>query len=305
MPDDAIRIEPALYSSPQVQPASGAGGQPASPGAEGRPDPIIRIAPPRIYTDPSTLFALAIALSLITMAIFLEGSKASFFDIPSALLVILGTAATTCISYTSREIRLAIPVMTGSFQRTVFDAPTVARELLDLAVIARKRGMLQLFNYAEELEKNKFLHNAVQMVTDGMSMSEIDRLINQDIDITMEGYRKAAGMMRKASEIAPAMGLIGTLIGLVQMLVALDNPAAIGPAMALGLLTTFYGAVLGSVVLGPLAAKLDRNAQEDVLIKLLIQAAALSIVAQENPRKLEMELNSLLPPDQRVTYFKF
>ena len=202
------------------------------------------------------------------------------------------------------ELRLAWPIIRGSFLREVFVPQSVARELIDLAVLSRKRGILSLSIQTRELEKNPFMYDTTQMVTDGMSAVEVDRLLHQDIDITLEGYRKAAGLLRRASEIAPAMGLIGTLVGLVQMLVALDNPAAIGPAMALALLTTFYGAVMGSIVLAPLAGKLERNANDDVLVKTLVHAAMLSIISQENPRKLEMELNSLLPADLRVRYFE-
>lgn len=270
--------------------------------ADMRPDPTIRIAAAKSYLDLTSIIGIVMSIALITVAI-LMGNGANFFDLPSVFIVILGTIFVTVTSYTGRELRLAIPTVRGSFLRSVFNPAQVAREILDLAVLVRKRGILSLGVYSSEIRNNPDLYNATQMVADGLTAPEIDRLINQDMDITMDSYRKAAGMMRRASEIAPAMGLVGTLIGLVQMLVSLENPAAIGPAMALALLTTFYGAVMGSVVLGPLAAKLERNAAEDQLVKSLIHAGMLAIISQENPRKLEMELNSLLPPDLRISYF--
>ena len=99
------------------------------------------------------------------------------------------------------------------------------------------------------------------------------------------------------------MGLIGTLVGLVQMLGRLDDPSTIGPAMAVALLTTFYGAILANVVLAPLASKLDRNSREEILVKNIYLMAATSISRQENPRRLEMLLNSVLPPSKRVQFF--
>jgi chemotaxis protein MotA len=270
--------------------------------ADLRPDPVIRVARAQSYLDLTSIVGILMSIGLIALAIIM-GNGANFFDLPSVFIVILGTVFVTITSYTGRELRLAIPTIRGSFVRGAFNPGTVAREILDLAVLSRKRGILSLGVYASEIRNNPDLYNATQMVTDGLTAAEIDRMINQDMDITMDAYRKAAGMLRRASEIAPAMGLVGTLIGLVQMLVSLDNPAAIGPAMALALLTTFYGAVMGSVVLAPLAAKLERNAAEDNLIKSLIHAGMLAIIAQENPRKLEMELNSLLPPDLRISYF--
>ena len=105
------------------------------------------------------------------------------------------------------------------------------------------------------------------------------------------------------AEFSPAMGLIGTLIGLVQMLGNLQDPTTIGPAMAVALLTTFYGAVLANMVFLPMASKLERNANEEALINQIFLLASVSVGRQENPRRLEMMLNSILPPSQRVAYF--
>jgi chemotaxis protein MotA len=276
---------------------------PALGGIDNRPDPVIRITPPETSFDMMTILALFASVGLITGAIAMGNQNANFFDIPSVLIVILGTLTVTCTSYTIKEVAMAWPVIVGSIRRSGFAPSRVARELLDLAVVARRRGILPLANYNRELSAHPFLQQVVQMLSDGLPAVDIDRLIHHDIDVMLDGYKRAAGMLRRASEIAPAMGLIGTLIGLVQMLVALDDPSTIGPAMALALLTTFYGAIMGSVVLAPLAAKIERNANDDMLIKLLIHTAALNILAQGNPRKLELDLNAQLPPDARVQYF--
>ena len=100
------------------------------------------------------------------------------------------------------------------------------------------------------------------------------------------------------------MGLIGTLIGLVQMLGNLDDPSKIGPAMAVALLTTMYGAILANMVFGPLAAKLERNSGEEISLRRIYTLAVLSIVRQENPRQLELMLNTVLPPAKRISVFE-
>ena len=110
-------------------------------------------------------------------------------------------------------------------------------------------------------------------------------------------------VLRKMGEFSPAMGLIGTLVGLVQMLGHLDDPSTIGPSMAVALLTTFYGAVLANIVFLPLASKLERNSAEETLVNNVYLMGAASIGRQENPRRLEMLLNSVLPPAKRVRYF--
>ena len=127
--------------------------------------------------------------------------------------------------------------------------------------------------------------------------------MGQEVDALLERHRRAASIIRRGSEVAPAMGLIGTLVGLVQMLAQLDDPSSIGPAMAVALLTTFYGAILGTIVLGPLSGKLERNSNSEAMIKNLVLTAMGSIARQENPRRLEMLLNSELPPDKRIRFF--
>ena len=105
------------------------------------------------------------------------------------------------------------------------------------------------------------------------------------------------------AEFSPAMGLIGTLIGLVQMLGNLQDPANIGPSMAVALLTTFYGAVLANMVFMPLAAKLERNSSEETLISTIYMMGASSVGRQENPRRLENLINSIVSPEDRIQYF--
>ena len=124
-----------------------------------------------------------------------------------------------------------------------------------------------------------------------------------EVEVLAERHKRSASIARRASEVAPAMGLIGTLVGLVQMLADLENPETIGPAMAVALLTTFYGAILGTVVLASIAVKLEKNSADETLIKTLVTIAATSIARQDNPRRLEMMLNSELPPSERIRYF--
>ena len=125
----------------------------------------------------------------------------------------------------------------------------------------------------------------------------------QEVEAEVERHKRSASITRRASEIAPALGLIGTLIGLVMMLADLENPETIGPAMAIALLTTFYGAILGTIVMAPLAVKLEKRSTDESMMKTLVKIAAASTARQENPRKLEMLLNSELPPAERIRYF--
>jgi chemotaxis protein MotA len=141
-------------------------------------------------------------------------------------------------------------------------------------------------------------------VLEGAPGEEIETVLKREIHETMQRHASSAGIFRKAAEISPGMGLIGTLIGLVQMLGNLNDPATIGPSMAVAVLTTFYGAVMATMVFAPIASKLERNAEGEVLVANIYMLAAASIARQENPRRLEGLLNALLPPEKRVRFYK-
>ena len=267
-------------------------------------DPVVKIRTTNVAPDFATILGAVLTLGLIGYATTMGDSKASFFDLPSVLIVIVGTITATAIAYTGEELRHVPGIIGNTMFRRVHSPAVMARQLLDIASLARKKGVLALAGINAELKKDSYLARAAQLAVDGYSGDDIERVLHQEIDALVERHRKSASILRRASEIAPAMGLIGTLVGLVQMLAQLDNPAAIGPAMAVALLTTFYGAIMGMVLLGPLAAKLERNSNDEAMIKRLVVTAISSVARQENPRRLEMLLNSELPPDQKITYFE-
>lgn len=265
--------------------------------------PRLAVETPHLRLDPMTITGLAFGLFLIAAAIWLGHSKANFFDVASFLMVVLGTMAVTAVSYSADEIARTGQIIGNSLFHRVRSPSRMARQLLDLATIARKRGILSLNALRAELRHDPLLDRAVQLVTDGFPGDDIERLLGREIDSLVERHRRAASILRRAADISPAMGLIGTLVGLVQMLAELDNPDNIGPAMALALLTTFYGAILSTVILSPLAAKLDRNSNDEAQIRTLILMGASSIARQENPRRLELVLNAELPAYDQVSYF--
>lgn len=271
--------------------------------ADAQADIIVRIERPRTGADLTTIFGLILTFALIAWGIAIGQSDANFFNLPSVLIVVLGTLTVTAVSYSWEELKKAGGVIAHSFVFAKSDPSVMARQLLDITMVARKKGFLALSSLESELSKDPHLSRAVQIVTDGYTGDDIERILIQDLDALQERHRRSASILRRGAEVAPAMGLIGTLIGLVQMLADLENPDAIGPAMAVALLTTFYGAIMGMAVLAPMAAKLERNSNDEALIRSMIITTMTAIAKQENPRRLEMLLNSELPPDHRIRYF--
>lgn len=266
--------------------------------------PQIRVRRPHYYLDMATLLGLLIALGLIIIAILLGEAQAKFINVRALVIVLFGTIAVTCISFTSDELARAGSVILKAVMPQKRSIRAMARQLLDLAVVSRVRGPLALSETSDELRNDPYLHEAINMVADGFSGDEIERILGQELEAQMDRHNRSASILRRSSEIAPAMGLIGTLLGLVQMLAQLEDPTSIGPAMATALLTTFYGAILGTVVLAPLAAKLEKNSNDEALVKHMVIIAMRSMANQENPRHLEIRLNSELPPGKRIRYFK-
>lgn len=257
----------------------------------------------RLGIDAATLFGLAGAFAVVLTAIVGGGAPGSYLDMPAFLIVAGGTVTVTAISFSVRDLVAARRALPLALFRTSHNARAVARQMLLLAEAAHRTGTDTLAEVLPELRKEQFLHRCLTLVTEGQPPDEIERVLTAEAEAAIAALTRTAAILRRAAEVAPSMGLIGTLIGLVQMLGSLNNPAAIGPGMAVALLATLYGAVLGNMVLTPLAGKLESAAEHEGLIRTLHLTGGLSIARQENPRRLQMLLNSVLPPGARVQYF--
>jgi chemotaxis protein MotA len=253
--------------------------------------------------DFATVVGLVGAIFLLAVALLLGDSPGAFFNLPSVLLVVFGTIAVTMVCFSLGEMKSAPSTVGRALFNHQPDAGEVANELMKLAEQARKEGVLGLQNSVENFKAQPFIYKALHMVIDGTPGDDVERILGNESSAMLARDLKSASVLRKAADIAPAMGLIGTLIGLVQMLGTLDDPSRIGPAMAVALLTTFYGAILANMVFSPLASKLERNADEEMLLNQVYLMSAASISRQENPRRLEMLLNTVLPPAKRLRYF--
>lgn len=267
------------------------------------PLPVVSVPRASSSIDFATILGLVFTFGLIIAAIAIGDSNANFIEVRSLMIVVLGTITATAVSYTPEELSQSGSIIMHSIYQRKWKPNVLATSLVSLAVIAKKKGVLALSNYDNETRKNPFLDRAFQMVVDGFNPEDIEFLLTQELEAELERHKRSASITRRASEIAPAMGLIGTLIGLVMMLADLENPETIGPAMAVALLTTFYGAILGTIVMAPIAVKLEKRSADEAMMKNLVKIAAISVSKQENPRKLEMQLNSELPPASRIRYF--
>lgn len=257
----------------------------------------------RTTVDAATILGLTAGFGLLAVAIVLGGSPGSFVNMPSVLIVVGGTLAITTASFSLGDMGRTFRVSLKTFTRVNRDPTRAAYQVLQIAEMARKQGVLALQNVLGAIQAEPILHKGIGMVIDGTPGEEVEAILRRDQQATFQRHQKSINVMRRMAELSPAMGLIGTLIGLVQMLGNLDDPGTIGPSMAVALLTTFYGAVLANMVFTPLANKLERNSTDEAMVNQVYVLSAGSIGRQENPRRLEMLLNSILPPERKVKYF--
>lgn len=253
--------------------------------------------------DTATLLGLVSGFGLVAIAMFAAGSPGSFVDVPAFLIVVGGTVGVTTISFSMSEIVAAYKAMIRIVVSPVPDPRRAAMTMLEFAELSRQKGLMAVEDHIDPRIHDRFARRAITMAIDGLPGEEIEIVMGRDI-CAMEGrHLTSASVFRKAAEVAPAMGLIGTLIGLVQMLGNLDDPSSIGPNMAIALLTTFYGAIFSTMVFSPISSKLERNSTDETLVAQIYTLGAASIGRKENPRRLETMINALLPPARRVQYF--
>ncbi|MEZ5758054.1 MAG: MotA/TolQ/ExbB proton channel family protein [Emcibacteraceae bacterium] len=250
-----------------------------------------------------TLLGIVLGFILVLSAIFIGGSPMAFLNPPSILIVVFGTVAITMVSFSIKDLINIPKALLNMLVYKPHDPRDVGVSMIQIAEKARTEGLLAMANVAKNLNHEPFLQKGLNLTVDGTKPDEIEKILQQEINYTQSIQSKSVDLLRRGAEVAPAMGLIGTLIGLVQMLGNLSDPSTIGPAMQVALLTTFYGAVLAHMILLPLASKAERNYQNESVMNSLYMVGVLSIGREENPRRLEIQLNAMLPQYQRIAYF--
>lgn len=247
-----------------------------------------------------SLAFFAASFALIAAAILLGGEPAAYVSGTAALLVVLGTLTVTAAGVRRGEWR---PLWGNA--RAMLRAPAgsqgdAARKMLDLAWRVRKEGPACLQNARRSLKDMPFLRHGIGLMQDGLAPDVVEKLLNAEADRLAASRLRLAELLARAADVAPALGLIGTLIGLVDMLGKLDDPSALGPGMAVALLTTLYGAVLAHMVLLPLAARVQANVAATRNFHALCITSVAALGRNEHPMHLESQLNALLPEAQHV-----
>ncbi len=253
--------------------------------------------------DLGTVIGLVLTLALLFGAMAMGVGIGPYIDIPSILIVFGGTIGVLLIAFKMEQMKNFVKIFMVAIKPTQYDLNELIKKMVEYSTTARKDGILAL-EAAANSEENEFLKKGLSMAVDGNEPDTIRELLEIEMEQTSERHKANAQIFGQLGGFAGAMGMIGTLIGLVAMLLNMSDPSAIGPSMAVALLTTMYGAMLGNIVGGPIENILNIRDADEMLAKTLILEGIMAIQSGDNPRALEAKLLSFLPPNERESQFE-
>lgn len=249
--------------------------------------------------DLATVVGAVGGLAVVMWAILMGGSFMLFVDIPSMAIVLGGTTFVVAMKFTIKDLPNAIKVALKAFLYKPESVEDLIEKAMELAEAARKGGgPLGMQNVAVE---NPFFKKAVDMVVDGFDPEVVENILAKEKIQTFARHDDGIKIFKAVGDVAPAMGMIGTLIGLVQMLANMSDPSAIGPAMAVAIITTFYGAVISNMIAFPIAHKLELRSAEEKTNQSLIIDAVLGIQKGLHPRIIRDALQNYVKRSDRAT----
>ncbi len=244
--------------------------------------------------DVATVLGLVMGSGLLLWAILSKSPMGPFIDYGSVAIVLGGGAAAALITTPIKNFLGLAKVLKNCFFSKPLDPSGLISDMVKYAEVARRDGILALENATADI-KDPFLVSGIQMAVDGTDPDLIDAIMTNDMEAVAERHLEGKMLLDSLGRYAPAFGMIGTLVGLVIMLGNMSDPDSIGPAMAVALLTTLYGAVVANLFALPLADKLAARSREELSLKMIVIKGVMAIQSGDNPRIVEQKLKTFLP----------
>lgn len=251
--------------------------------------------------DIASLAGIVLGLVMVIFGIVSSGGVeafGNFIDVPSVIITIGGSLSSTLAAHKLPDFINGLKGMGLIFKQDSQDPGEIIKSIIDMSNVARKEGLLALEEAANNIE-DPFLKKGIMLVVDGTDPELVRGILETDMMCLQERHKAVIGFWDKWGEMGPAWGMIGTLVGLVNMLKNLSDASTIGPSMAVALLTTLYGSLIANWITNPVSSKLKVNDSLEVTMREVTVEGLLSIQAGENPRVIEEKLKSFLAPSQR------
>lgn len=244
---------------------------------------------------------MLIGIVCVVYGITVDGDLSGFYDFASILIVVGGVLASTVVSYPLSVLKNLMKIIGTAFKANKINLNNDVESIINIANVARREGILALEESVSAMD-DPFLKKGIMLIVDGSDPELVKGVMETELDFVRERHQQGQAVLLQMSAYSPAFGMIGTLIGLINMLAKLDDPSALGPGMATALVTTFYGCILANLIFTPLARKLGIMSEEECLRKEMMLEGILSIQDGENPRIIREKLNAFLSQSQLKKY---
>ena len=251
--------------------------------------------------DIATILGIVSGLTLVAMAILGNGEITTFIHMPSFMIVVGGTAAAISVNFALKEVFGVMTVVKKVFTDDISSGIDTIEIFEELAKRSRREGILAIDKYLTKVEDD-YIKVGLEMAVDGTEPETIREVLESELTYLIERHKKGQQIFTSLGMYAPAFGMIGTLIGLINMLQGLEDPSALGEGMSVALITTFYGAFLANLLFLPIAGKLKNRSDQEVIHKELVIEGVLAIQMGEHPKNLVRKLLNFLPPKVRRAY---
>ena len=251
--------------------------------------------------DIATLIGVLFGSGLVIAAIMMGGQAGLFVNVPGLLIVLGGSFSVLFVKFPMKTVLLTLKVTGKAFVEKAVDLEALIDEIAEVATINRRDGTLALENYQTD---QPFLQQAISYLVANVEPEFIEASLVNDTKILQARHESGQSIFKSLGASAPAFGMVGTLIGLIQMMASMSDPSQIGPAMAVALLTTFYGAILANLVFLPIADKLEIRSKSEVLARQLIVDGVIAIIKGQAPSVLKDCLQTYLPPSVRMNPYQ-
>ncbi len=248
--------------------------------------------------DRGSFLGLLLGITLLAVAIWLGGNARIFFHPASAIVVVGGVLSATLIRFPLEHVSYAFSIASRAFFTRAPATQDLVGQIVSLSQRARRDGLLNMEKY---MDVEGFLAKGLRMVVDQAERDHIHGVLAQELRATQDRHHQGQEIFRFIAMSAPSFGMVGTLIGMVQLFASLKDPSGVGGAMALCLLSTLYGAVIAYLLAIPIAGKLELRSKEELQLKQIMLEGVLGIQAELHPMALEAQLNAFLAPKERAT----
>lgn len=250
--------------------------------------------------DKGTVIGIVAGLGLVIVSMLMGGSVMAFFDIPSLLIVLGGTFAATLVNFPMGDVIGVMKVTQKVMKEELMPSSKYIDQIVDISKKARTNGLLAIEEDLNNVDED-FMRVTLQHVVNGTENEDLSKLMDAELAIMTQRHKIGQRMYLAMGTYAPAFGMIGTLIGLIQMLQHLDDPASVGPGMAMAMITTFYGALFANLFFLPMAGKLKQRSEQEIQFKEMLLMGVMAIQAEESPRVIQSKLVTYLTPAERKT----